>query len=131
MKKLIALAAALAVLASFASCTATTTDTPKDTEGTTTTVATDEKTDVQTLTMATNASFPPYEYVDGGKIVGIDAEIAEAIAKLEEKFAGEGRVLIRPSGTEPKVRVMIEGKDKNVIDEEAQKLADLIHKTMV
>ena len=58
-------------------------------------------------------------------------EIAEAIAKLEEKFAGEGRVLIRPSGTEPKVRVMIEGKDKAVIDEEAQKLADLIHKTMV
>ena len=58
-------------------------------------------------------------------------EIADAIAKLEEKFAGEGRVLIRPSGTEPKVRVMIEGKDKNVIDEEAQKLADLIHKTMV
>ena len=57
--------------------------------------------------------------------------LSEAIAKLEEKFAGEGRVLIRPSGTEPKVRVMIEGKDKNVIDEEAQKLADLIHKTMV
>ena len=38
-------------------------------------------------------------------------EIAAAIGKLEEKFAGEGRVLIRPSGTEPLVRVMIEGKD--------------------
>ncbi len=33
------------------------------------------------LTMATNAAFPPYEYRDGDKIVGIDAEIAEAIAK--------------------------------------------------
>ena len=32
------------------------------------------------LTMATNAAFPPYEYVEGGKIVGIDAEIAGAIA---------------------------------------------------
>ena len=53
-------------------------------------------------------------------------EIAEAIAQLEAKFAGEGRVLIRPSGTEPLVRVMIEGKDQNVINEEAKKLADLI-----
>ena len=32
------------------------------------------------LTMATNAQFPPYEYVESGKIVGIDAEIAQAIA---------------------------------------------------
>jgi polar amino acid transport system substrate-binding protein len=34
----------------------------------------------KTLTMATNASFAPYEYVEGGKIVGIDAEIAQLIA---------------------------------------------------
>jgi len=33
------------------------------------------------LVMATNAAFPPYEYVEGGKFVGIDIEIAEAIAK--------------------------------------------------
>ena len=33
------------------------------------------------LIMATNAAFPPYEYMEGGKIAGIDAEIAEAIAK--------------------------------------------------
>ena len=39
-------------------------------------------------------------------------------------------MLIRPSGTEPKVRVMIEGKDKEVIDKEASKLAKLIEKTM-
>lgn len=58
-------------------------------------------------------------------------EIAKAIEKLEEKFAGEGRVLIRPSGTEPLVRVMIEGKDQTVIDEEAKKLADLIMKVML
>ncbi|MEA5013538.1 MAG: transporter substrate-binding domain-containing protein [Candidatus Limiplasma sp.] len=34
-----------------------------------------------TLTMVTNASFPPYEYYDGETIVGIDAEIAAAIAQ--------------------------------------------------
>lgn len=34
----------------------------------------------KTLIMATNASFPPYEYVEGDKVVGIDAEIAEAVA---------------------------------------------------
>ena len=57
-------------------------------------------------------------------------EIAAAIGKLEEKFAGEGRVLIRPSGTEPLVRVMIEGKDQQVIQEEARKLANLIQDIM-
>lgn len=57
-------------------------------------------------------------------------EIADAIAKISEKFAGEGRVLIRPSGTEPLVRVMIEGKDKKQIEAEARKLADLIQDVM-
>ena len=57
-------------------------------------------------------------------------EIASAIAEMEAKFDGEGRVLIRPSGTEPLVRVMIEGKDQTVIDEEAKRLAELITKIM-
>lgn len=59
------------------------------------------------------------------------AEIAEAIELLEQKFNGEGRVLIRPSGTEPLVRVMIEGKNQKIIQEEAEKLADLITKIIV
>ena len=58
-------------------------------------------------------------------------EIAGAIDELNRKFAGEGRVLIRPSGTEPKVRVMIEGKDQRMIEEEAHKLADLIQNIML
>ena len=58
-------------------------------------------------------------------------EIASAIAALSDKFAGEGRVLIRPSGTEPLVRVMIEGKDQDMIQQEAQKLADLIQNIML
>lgn len=58
-------------------------------------------------------------------------EIATAIEELTAKFAGEGRVLIRPSGTEPKVRVMIEGKDQKMIEEEAVKLANLIQNIML
>lgn len=57
-------------------------------------------------------------------------EIADEIEAVEKKFQGEGRVLIRPSGTEPLVRVMIEGKDQKVIDAEAKRLADLITKIM-
>ena len=58
-------------------------------------------------------------------------EIAKAIDELNRKFDGEGRVLIRPSGTEPKVRVMIEGKDQEMIEKEAKKLADLIQNIML
>ena len=61
----------------------------------------------------------------------IFANFAEAIAEVEAKFAGEGRVLIRPSGTEPLVRVMIEGKDQQLIESEAQKLAELISSIML
>ena len=57
-----------------------------------------------------------------------NAEIKAAIEKLEKEFSGNGRVLIRPSGTEPLVRVMIEGQDKSVIESEARKLCDLIEK---
>jgi len=57
-------------------------------------------------------------------------KIADAIAALEKRFAGEGRVLIRPSGTEPLVRVMIEGKDYDIIRKEAVKLANLIQDVM-
>ncbi|MDR2044759.1 MAG: phosphoglucosamine mutase [Clostridium sp.] len=57
-------------------------------------------------------------------------EIARAVKAVEDRFAGEGRVLIRPSGTEPLVRVMIEGKDKETIHAEAAKLANLIQDIM-
>ncbi len=60
-----------------------------------------------------------YEYKE-------DKEINEAIDKLEKEFAGNGRVLIRPSGTEPLVRVMIEGEDQEYITKKAQEIADLI-----
>ena len=52
--------------------------------------------------------------------------IKSEIEKLEAKFKDSGRVLIRPSGTEPIVRVMIEGRDQRVIQQEAERLAKLI-----
>ena len=52
--------------------------------------------------------------------------IKAEIDRLEKKFEGQGRVLIRPSGTEPIVRVMLEGRNKEEITEEAKKLAELI-----
>lgn len=56
--------------------------------------------------------------------------VAAAVADLEARFAGAGRVLIRPSGTEPLVRVMIEGDDQKLIEEEAKKLAEIIEKNI-
>ncbi|MBN7773854.1 phosphoglucosamine mutase [Clostridium aminobutyricum] len=59
-----------------------------------------------------------------------DTEISAEIKRVEELMAGEGRVLIRPSGTEPLVRVMIEGKDIETIAKLAQDLALLITKRL-
>ena len=58
-------------------------------------------------------------------------EIRDAIDQLEKEFAGNGRVLIRPSGTEPLVRVMIEGSDLEKITKEAKNLAALIQRTVI
>ncbi len=63
MKKIISLVLALAMLFSLCALTACGDD------------------DENKLVMATNAAFPPYEYYEGDKIVGIDAEIAAEIAK--------------------------------------------------
>ena len=57
-----------------------------------------------------------------------DPEISAEIERLEALMAGEGRVLIRPSGTEPLVRVMIEGKDIENITKLAENLASLLTK---
>lgn len=57
-----------------------------------------------------------------------DPEIKAKIQELEQAMAGDGRVLIRPSGTEPLVRVMIEGKDLSQIKSLAEDMAALIQK---
>lgn len=53
-------------------------------------------------------------------------EIKHEIEKIEKMFHGEGRVVIRPSGTEPLVRVMIEGKDQEEITKIAKDLSIFI-----
>ena len=59
-----------------------------------------------------------------------DEDIKKAISEVEEEFAGNGRVLIRPSGTEPLVRVMIEGEDQKYITKRAEEIANLIEKKL-
>lgn len=65
---------------------------------------------------------------DNKKIYMKDEEVKDMIDAIESEMAGSGRVLIRPSGTEPLVRVMIEGNDIEKIQSLAQALADLIEK---
>ncbi len=55
-----------------------------------------------------------------------DKDIAEMCKNIEEEFQGSGRVVIRPSGTEPLVRVMIEGSNEEYIKGKAELLAALI-----
>lgn len=55
-----------------------------------------------------------------------DSEIQAAIAAVEERLRERGRVLVRPSGTEPLVRVMAEGPDAGELDSVLQELSELI-----
>ena len=57
-----------------------------------------------------------------------DTQVMTAINKVEEELNGDGRVLIRPSGTEALIRVMIEGLDQEDINKKAKKIADVIKK---
>lgn len=53
-------------------------------------------------------------------------EVKNEIEKIEKDFNGNGRVVIRPSGTEPLIRVMIEGEDEQLIESKARELAKFI-----
>ena len=97
MKKILALLLALVLVVGLVACGAKTEEEPGTTDAAeATTEATEEAAEEATeeaeapafttvvegqLTMGTNAAFPPYEFVEGGEIVGIDAEIAGAIAE--------------------------------------------------
>ena len=59
-----------------------------------------------------------------------DETILASIAALEKKYEGRGRVLVRASGTEPIVRVMIEGPDQHEMDQDVYDLAKLIERRL-
>ena len=77
----------------------------------------------QVLVNAKVSSDKKYDYKE-------NEEIKTAIENLEKEFAGNGRVLIRPSGTEPLVRVMIEGEDQEYITKKAKEVASLIEEKL-
>ena len=70
----------------------------------------------------------PVDNNDVKEAVMASAELAQAVAGEEEKLGDEGRVLVRPSGTEALMRVMVEAKTQQTAQEAAQRLADLIAK---
>lgn len=77
----------------------------------------------QTLVNAKVSNEKKYRYAE-------NKDVKENIEALEKEFAGNGRVLIRPSGTEPKVRVMIEGENQEYITKKAKEIAKLIEEKL-
>lgn len=59
-----------------------------------------------------------------------DESVQKAVAHTEAQLAGSGRVLLRPSGTEPVVRVMVEGKDRLQVKTLAQELAAAVEQAL-
>jgi len=52
--------------------------------------------------------------------------VSEAVARIERSLGGEGRVVLRPSGTEPVIRVMVEGRDESATRAAATELAEAV-----
>jgi phosphoglucosamine mutase len=64
------------------------------------------------------------------KRVGGDATVASAVREVETRLAGEGRVLLRPSGTEPLVRVMVEAPTAEAAQQAADELAGVVERAL-
>jgi len=57
-------------------------------------------------------------------------QVIEAVAAVEAEMGGSGRVLLRPSGTEPLIRVMVEGSDADLVQRKAEQIADAVRSTL-
>ena len=70
--------------------------------------------------------------VRGAKRDGFEQQpaVQAAMAEVEEKLAGSGRILLRPSGTEPLVRVMVEGKDPQQVKTLCRELAEVVEQAI-
>ena len=64
--------------------------------------------------------------VDRGFRLDGQAEIVEAVTTAESELAGEGRVVLRASGTEPLIRVMVEGRDDFRVRQAAERIAESV-----
>ncbi|NMF01269.1 phosphoglucosamine mutase [Aneurinibacillus aneurinilyticus] len=67
---------------------------------------------------------------DKTKLTG-NIAVKSVVEEVEEKLGSNGRVLVRPSGTEPIVRVMAEGPDKSELEEYVEQIADVVKKELV
>ncbi len=63
-------------------------------------------------------------------VVGLDA-VQRAVREAEVALGRDGRVLLRPSGTEPVVRVMVEGREESLVDRIAEQLASVVEQAIV
>jgi phosphoglucosamine mutase len=87
----------------------------------------------QTLTEASSVlQMYPQILINVKVSKGVDcldhATVKAAVVDAEKVLNGKGRVLLRPSGTEPLLRVMVEGEDKKLVEQSAQRIADVVRK---
>lgn len=72
----------------------------------------------------------PQELINLRTVAGFDAlsddKVQKEVAAVENELGGKGRVLLRKSGTEPLVRVMVEGEDRDIVHSMAQRIASVI-----
>ena len=64
--------------------------------------------------------------VDAADALARDAAFCSRVRDVDDELGDDGRVLVRPSGTEPLVRVMVEATDPEVAEAAAERLVDLV-----
>ena len=64
-------------------------------------------------------------------LIGTPCQFAATVTDAERAVAGRGRVLIRPSGTEPVLRIMVEADDKAFAEQLAEKMAQALENNLL
>jgi phosphoglucosamine mutase len=68
---------------------------------------------------------------DGQSRLSSSDRISEAVRNIEAEMNGKGRVILRPSGTEPLIRVTLEGADRGQVERLANQLADTVREELL